>query len=41
MLLFFEGNTMFDKKFIFEKGAIKEGNLRMVPTLNKRGILSK
>lgn len=38
---FFEGNTMFDKKFIFEKGTIKEGNLRMVPTLNKRGILSK
>ncbi|SNR52384.1 hypothetical protein [Lutibacter flavus] len=38
---FFEGSTMFDKKFVFEKGTIKEGNLRMVPTLNKRGILSK
>jgi hypothetical protein len=38
---FFEGNTMFDKKFLFEKGIIKEGNLRMVPMLNKRGILTK
>ena len=38
---FFEGNTMYDKKFSFEKGIIKEGNLRVVPMLNKRGILSK
>ena len=32
---------MFDKKYLFEKGTIKEGNLRMVPMLNKRGILVK
>ena len=38
---FFEGNAMFDKKFLFEKGTIKEGALRMIPILNKRGILSK
>lgn len=38
---FFEGNTMFDKKFLFEKGTIKERALRMIPILNKRGILSK
>jgi len=38
---FFEGNTMFDKKYLFEKGIIKEGNLRMIPLLNKRGILVK
>ena len=38
---FFEGNTMFDKKYVFEKGTIKEGNLRMIPMLKKRGILSK
>lgn len=38
---FFEGNTMFDKKYLFEKGSIKEGALRMIPMLNKRGILAK
>lgn len=38
---FFEGNSMFDKKYLFEKGTIKEGALRMIPILNKRGILSK
>jgi hypothetical protein len=40
-ITFFEGNTMLDKKFLFEKGTIKEGALRMIPILNKRGILSK
>ena len=38
---FFEENTMFDKKYLFEKGAIKEGALRNIPLLNKRGILIK
>ncbi|MEX1381992.1 hypothetical protein [Lutibacter sp.] len=38
---FFEGNTMFDKKYLFEKGVIKEGALRNIPLLNKRGILIK
>jgi len=38
---FFEGNTMFDKKYLFEKGVIKEGALRTIPLLNKRGILIK
>ena len=38
---FFEGSKMYDKKYLFEKGTIKEGNLRMVPMLNKRGILVK
>jgi len=38
---FFEGNTMFDKKYLFEKGSIKDGSLRMIPLLNKRGILEK
>jgi len=38
---FFEGNSMFDKKYLFEKGTIKEGALRMIPLLNKRGILAK
>ncbi|MFD1292885.1 hypothetical protein ACFQ5N_03460 [Lutibacter holmesii] len=38
---FFEGSKMFDKKYLFEKGTIKEGNLRTVAMLNKRGILVK
>ncbi|MDX1829686.1 MAG: hypothetical protein R3342_09085 [Lutibacter sp.] len=38
---FFEGNKMFDKKYVFKKGIIKEGNLRQIPMLNKRGILIK
>ena len=38
---FFEGSQMFEKKYLFEKGTIKEGNLRIIPMLNKRGILVK
>ena len=38
---FFEGNTMFDKKYLFEKGTIKESALHNIPLLNKRGILVK
>jgi len=38
---FFEENTMYDKKYVFEKGTIKEGALRNIPLLNKRGILMK
>ena len=38
---FFEGNSMHDKKYEFKKGTIKEGALRMIPLLNKRGILVK
>ena len=38
---FFEGNTIHEKTFLFEKDTIKEGALRMIPTLNKRGLLAK
>jgi hypothetical protein len=38
---FFEGSKLFDRKYSFEKGSIKEGNLRNIPMLNKRGILIK
>ena len=37
---FFEGNTLCDKTFVFEKDTVKEGALRMIPELNKRGILA-
>ena len=38
---FFEGNTLFDKTFLFEKDTIKEGALRMIPELKKRGVLAE
>ena len=38
---FFEGNTLYEKTVIFEANTIKEGALRMIPELNKRGILAK
>ena len=38
---FFEGNQLFDKTFTFTKNTIKEGNLRVISSLNKRGILAK
>ena len=38
---FFEENAMFDKKYLFKKGSIKESALRMIPLLNKKGILVK
>lgn len=38
---FFERSSMHDKKYVFEKGSIKEGALRMIPLLKKRGILVK
>jgi hypothetical protein len=38
---FFAGSLLFDRKYLFKKGIIKEGNLRKIPMLNKRGILIK
>ncbi|WP_299619593.1 hypothetical protein [uncultured Tenacibaculum sp.] len=38
---FFEGNQLFEKTFTFEANTIKEGNLRMIKTLNLRGITIK
>lgn len=38
---FFEGNKMYDKTFLFKKGTVKEGALRMIPLLKKEGILIK
>lgn len=37
---FFEGNTLQEKTFLFEQNTIKEGALRMIPALKKRGILA-
>ena len=37
---FFEGNTLFEKTFIFKENTIKEGALRMIDEIKKRGILA-
>ena len=38
---FFENNQLKDKSFLFEKNTIKEGGLRMISEIKKRGILAK
>lgn len=38
---FFEGNTLFEKTFLFKENTVKEGALRMIPELKKRGILAR
>lgn len=38
---FFEGNTLYDKTFTFKANSIKEGSLRVIPELKKRGIIAK
>ena len=38
---FFENNRLFEKEFILEKNAFREGALRHINILNKRGIILK
>lgn len=38
---FFEGSQMFEKDFLLKKGSLKEGNLRHIDMLGKRGIVLK
>ena len=38
---FFAENTLFEKTFTFPKNTIKEGALRLVKALDKKGILAK
>lgn len=38
---FFEGNTLYEKTFIFKENSIKEGALRMIKEINKRGVLAE
>ena len=37
---FFEENTLYEKTFIFKQNTIKDGVLRMIPEIKKRGVLS-
>ena len=36
---FFEGNQMYDKKFIFLAESIRDENMINVPVLNKKGVV--
>lgn len=36
---FFEKNKMFEKNFTVAKNALKDGNLRLIKSLNKKGVL--
>jgi hypothetical protein len=40
-LRYFLGNNMYDKKFIFVAGSIKEENFTKVPLVHKSGVLIK
>lgn len=37
---FFAENTLFEKTFIFPENTVKEGTLRLIPSINKRGVLA-
>ena len=38
---FFEGNTMFDKTYLFRKNTIKKSELQSIPLMEVRGVLVK
>jgi len=38
---FFEGNTLYEKTFLFKENTVKEGSLRMIDEIKKRGVLVK
>ncbi|MGB5263359.1 MAG: hypothetical protein WBN28_07135 [Lutimonas sp.] len=38
---FFAENTLFEKKFVIPKSTVKQGTLRMIKAMNKRGIAFK
>ena len=37
---FFEGNTLYEKTFVFKENKVKESALRMIPEIKKRGVLA-
>lgn len=38
---FFENNKLYEKNFLLKKNTAKEANVRMIPSLQKKGILLK
>ena len=37
---FFEGNTLFEKTFLFKENTVKESALGIIPELKKHGVLA-
>ena len=40
-IIFFEGNKMFDKSYLFRKNTINETALQAIPLMQLRGVLVK
>ena len=38
---FFEGNTLYEKTFLFKKNTVKENTLRVIDEIKKRGVLAE
>lgn len=38
---FFEGNTMYEKNYLFRKNTINENAFQNIPLMNTRGVLRK
>ena len=38
---FFEGNTLYEKTFLFKENTVKESALHMINEIKKRGILAE
>lgn len=41
MITFFKGNTLYDKRFVFNAGTINEDNVTELPVIFKDGVLVK
>jgi hypothetical protein len=37
---FFEGNTLYEKTFLFKENTVKESALRSITEIKKRGVLA-
>jgi hypothetical protein len=38
---FFEGNTLYEKTFLFKENTVKESTLRVIDKIKKRGVLAE
>jgi hypothetical protein len=38
---FFEGNTLYEKTFLFKENTVKESTLRVIDEIKKRGVLAE
>jgi len=41
LITFFAGNTLFERKFIFEANSISEENVTKIPVIDSEGVLAK